>query len=61
MDDTTFLLLIGTVSILWWACVWGLFDTFVSLTKRPVLCYSIGLVVLVVFLYKNPQVADRLI
>ena len=61
MDDTTFLLLIGTLSIVWWACVWGLFDAFVNFTKRPLFCYTIGILVIFLFLYQYPAIADRLV
>jgi len=61
MNDTTFLLLIGTLGIVWWACVWGVFDMVVSFTKRPLLCYGIGIAFITAFLYQYPAIADRLI
>ncbi len=59
--DTTLLLLLGTITVIWWACVWGVFDALVQFTKRPFFMYSIGIVVIVAFLFANPHIADRLL
>lgn len=61
MEDTTLLLLLGFITVLWWACVWGLFEAFVSLTKRPLVIYTLVLLVIVSFMYMNPDIGDKLI
>jgi hypothetical protein len=61
VSDTTLLLLIGVLTVVWWACIWGLFDMVVTFTKRPAFCYILGIVVIFIFLYKNPEIADRLL
>jgi hypothetical protein len=61
MEDTTLLLLLGLITVLWWACVWGLFDAFVNLTKRPLFIYTLVLFVIVAFMYANPEIGDKLL
>ena len=61
MEDTTLLLLLGFVTVLWWACVWGLFEAFISLTKRPIFVYVVVLFVIIAFMYMNPEIGDRLL
>ncbi len=61
MRDTTLLLLLGTVTVIWWASIWGLFDAFVQKTKQPLLLYSLCIAVIVSFFYANPDIADKLL